>query len=196
LSGTVGAQFDPASDQLENFVGQTLHTALDVGFSVSQASAFHIEARRFTPFKASAQKGTGAPMEALVSYRYRASSGLFLAAGGGIGLSEGIGSARFRGFLGIGWGNMPDRRPPDADPIATFEASDQCPQESEVFNGWQDTDGCPDELGRVTVQVLRAGRPVADATVNVEGEAIENVQFASTPSGRVFEDVMPDRTVF
>ncbi len=195
LSGTVGTQFDPASTRLDNFVGQSLHTALDIGFSASQASAFHLEARRYTPFKASAKPGTGAPMEALASFRYRSSGGLFLAVGGGIGLSEGIGSARYRGFLGMGWGNMPDRRPPDADAIATFEASDQCPRDAEVFNGWQDTDGCPDELGTVTVQVLRAGRPVNGASVSIEGEAIESSVFTSNAEGTVFEDVMPDRMV-
>ena len=35
---------------------------------------------------------------------------------------------------------------PDLDPVGVLGASDQCPDKPETWNGFQDDDGCPDEL--------------------------------------------------
>jgi len=195
LSGAVGAQVDPKSDLAPGFRGQVLETSLDVGISASQASAFHLEARRSTPLQSAPHKGTGAPAEAILSYRYRNHGGLYLVVGAGAGLSEGIGSAKYRGFLGLGWGNMPDRRPPDTDAVSGFDATDACPGKPEQFNGWQDDDGCPDDLSFVKVHVTEDGEPVRGASVTVSGDSLEQDTYTSDAEGKVYQNVMPDTAV-
>ncbi len=36
--------------------------------------------------------------------------------------------------------------PPDLDPVGALDATDQCADKPETWNGFQDDDGCPDEL--------------------------------------------------
>jgi len=63
-----------------------------------------------------------------------------LQAGGGAGLSEGIGAPDFRLFLSFGYVPRCDDR--DGDLIC--RGDDACPDQPEDFDGFEDDDGCPD----------------------------------------------------
>ena len=97
------------------------------------------------------------PAEALLSLRYKSNQDTFLTFGAAGGLTNGIGTAQFRVFIGGGLGMVEPPRPADFDPIGTFEVQDQCPAQEESVNGWNDEDGCPDSLGTLSVRV--DGRP-------------------------------------
>jgi OmpA-OmpF porin, OOP family len=61
-------------------------------------------------------------------------------AGVGTGLVRGIGAPNFRGFLGAVF--MSENRDRDGDGIS--DEKDQCPTAAEDFDGFEDSDGCPD----------------------------------------------------
>jgi len=196
-SASVGVQFDPDSVPAPNWTGDdALETGVGFGFGVSQASAFHIEGRRSTAFTASAVKGSSSPAELIASYRYRGHDGLFMVIGLGAGLSEGVGSARYRAFLGLGWGNMDDRRPPDSDAYGQFTATDACPAEPEVYNDYADDDGCFDELGQVAVQAVKDGVVVDGATVEIRGDNVEPQAYLTSTEPVYIADVIPGGGAF
>jgi len=60
--------------------------------------------------------------------------------GVGTGLIRGIGAPNFRGFLGAVFVN--ENRDRDGDGIS--DEKDQCPTAAEDFDGFEDSDGCPD----------------------------------------------------
>jgi outer membrane protein OmpA-like peptidoglycan-associated protein len=80
------------------------------------------------------------PVELIASLKAEVIDGLHLVAGGGAGLTVGVGSPDARAFLGVSW--APEVRDTDGDGI--IDELDQCPLEPEDFDGFQDEDGCPD----------------------------------------------------
>lgn len=59
----------------------------------------------------------------------------------------------------------------DRDDDGINNRDDQCLEEPEVHNGYKDLDGCPDELGTVTITVLDLnGAPVPNARVQLGSE--------------------------
>lgn len=63
--------------------------------------------------------------------------------GGGAGLSRGLGSPEWRAFLSVTWSPR-DLLPRDVDGDGLEDAADSCPEAAEDFDGFEDTDGCPD----------------------------------------------------
>jgi outer membrane protein OmpA-like peptidoglycan-associated protein len=78
------------------------------------------------------------PVELDAGMRVHLPRMITLTVGGGLGLIKGIGSPRFRGFLGLSW--SPDFRDRDADGV--YDGEDRCPDESEDRDGYKDGDGC------------------------------------------------------
>ena len=70
-----------------------------------------------------------------------ASSGLFVSAGGGTGLTHAVGSPRWRGMFTIGWSS--DYADTDQDGVPNH--TDLCEDLAEDIDGFQDEDGCPDD---------------------------------------------------
>ncbi len=60
--------------------------------------------------------------------------------GGGTGIVKGVGVPKVRAFLGLLY--AAEGKDPDGDGIEG--AADQCPTEPEDFDGYEDSDGCPD----------------------------------------------------
>jgi hypothetical protein len=59
-------------------------------------------------------------------------------------------------------------RDPDRDGILGL--GDGCPTVAETANGWNDTDGCPDALATLRIQVVDpTGQPVPLAVITVDG---------------------------
>lgn len=67
-------------------------------------------------------------------------SPIFVTAGAGLGLLEGVGVPKIRGFIGFAY--VGETRDKDKDGLD--DATDQCPTDAEDLDGFQDSDGCPD----------------------------------------------------
>ena len=110
-------------------------------------------------------------------------------------LSGRLGEGGFGGhtevLLGIHF--TPRSAPKDTDGDGLPDDVDQCPANGELRNGYQDEDGCPDDLAEVWVKVKDAeGRLLSNAEVLVDGESVGR----SNRDGRLtLTDRMPGTTV-
>ena len=118
--------------------------------------------------KANEEPGTGSPAEFIGAFRTRTKSGLHVTLGGAGGLSRGIGASTFRVFLGVGYGKLDSGSDRDGDGI--IDSLDVCPDVPEIVNGFEDDDGCPDELAKLYVMVEVAGNPQSGVDVRVIGD--------------------------
>jgi hypothetical protein len=84
------------------------------------------------------------PIELLLGVKYRPIAGLMVSLGFGGGLSKGVGTPDWRGFLGVAWAS-PRRAPEtDRDGDGIVDGEDDCPDQPEDVDGWRDGDGCAD----------------------------------------------------
>lgn len=81
------------------------------------------------------------PLEIEGGMRVFVTSSLAVVAGGGTGLVKGVGSPDLRVFASLGY--APDVRDTDSDGIVN--GRDACVLEPEDRDGWQDSDGCPED---------------------------------------------------
>ena len=81
------------------------------------------------------------PLEVVGGLRLYATQSVAVVAGGGAGLVKGLGSPESRFFLSVGY--APDVRDSDGDGIPN--GRDKCPLVEEDKDGFQDSDGCPDD---------------------------------------------------
>jgi outer membrane protein OmpA-like peptidoglycan-associated protein len=168
-TANLGAQFNPEL-AIANLTGaDQLLAGAAVGWMFTEDTGISGEIFTRMPFAKSSIPGTGQPSEALLSLRQHLENGSWLVLGGGAGLSQGVGAARFRAFLGMGFGKVEPPRDRDKDALADVTVADACPDALEVQNGWKDDDGCPDELGQLGVRVTYLGKDVQGATVDVTG---------------------------
>jgi outer membrane protein OmpA-like peptidoglycan-associated protein len=75
---------------------------------------------------------------------------------GGMGIARGFGTPEYRALLGVRLAVGPVDEPPPSPPAAPapvdtdgdglLDNVDKCPEQPEVKNGFQDEDGCPDEI--------------------------------------------------
>jgi outer membrane protein OmpA-like peptidoglycan-associated protein len=169
LSADLGALFQP-DVSVANINGSDALTAgVAAGVLVTDQVGVNLEAHFTPPFSQSSEPGTNAPGEAIATVRGRLPSGPHLMLGGALGLNEGVGAATWRAFLGFGYGVITPPRPKDADLDGLLDEVDACPFEPETVNKYKDTDGCPDALSTVHLQVNYGGQPAPDAFVTVRG---------------------------
>lgn len=103
------------------------------------------------------------PLEILLGVKVTPSGGMFLEAGGGVGILEGFGSPNFRGILAFGYNSWTPPEPicalgpedldgfqdddgcldADNDSDTFPDVDDPCPNDPEDFDDWED-EGCPD----------------------------------------------------
>ena len=83
-------------------------------------------------------------MEGDLALKFFSKSGLFFMAGAGSGFAEGYGTPKFRVFAGLGFAPLEKDGPKDRDKDGLMDNEDQCPDDPEDFDGFQDSDGCPD----------------------------------------------------
>ena len=81
------------------------------------------------------------PREFLAGVQYKLPYNLVANAGAGTGLSNGVGSPRFRVFASVGYTPMGDK---DTDGDGIFDSKDGCPADPEDVDTFEDSDGCPD----------------------------------------------------
>ncbi len=143
--------------------------------------------------------GTSSPVEALVGGWGRMDNGIVLRGGVGTGLSNGAGSALFRGLFVVSYeppiardrdedgfadkddpcpdeaedkdGFEPDGCPdPDNDQDGILDVDDRCPDEAEDVDGYMDDDGCVDAKTEVRFQVFNSnGLAVGGASSVIVG---------------------------
>ena len=89
----------------------------------------------------SQQDSEEVPLEGFVYLRVDPSEEWEVMGGPGIGMLPGYGVPTFRGFIGVRY--RPTSHDKDGDGIADDE--DKCPDLAEDRDGYQDTDGCPEE---------------------------------------------------
>ena len=80
------------------------------------------------------------PLEVDAGVRVRFNWGLSVMAGGGAGLIKAVGSPLWRAFLRVQF--APSRTDSDGDGVPDYR--DKCPGQKEDIDGFQDSDGCPD----------------------------------------------------
>jgi hypothetical protein len=93
-----------------------------------------------TRFKSEGDGSNG--LEALLGARLTPkSSGLSINVGGGLQLTEGVGVPAMRAFAGLVY----VAEPVDSDEDGILDSTDACPKAAEDRDGYEDSDGCPDD---------------------------------------------------
>jgi len=119
-------------------LGSEFRYALGAGYRVSPVFRVMAEAFGSTRFSSKAGENT---MEGLGGVQILPlGSPLQFTLGGGTGIVQGVGVPKVRAFLGVLY--VAEGRDSDGDGIEG--AADQCPTEPEDKDGYEDSDGCPD----------------------------------------------------
>lgn len=191
-TATAGAMFVPRIDR-DNLNGPDAFLGgLAVGYRVHETTSLNLEGLFEVPFRQNEVGLTESPGELTFTARHRRPSGAHLLAGAAAGVTRGAGAARFRVFLGGGFGKIIEPAPKDFDGDGYIDSEDACPEDPENFNQYRDEDGCPDGLANLTVRVMYDGQPIEGADVAYgEPESEERETFLSTTEGRVRDDLMP-----
>jgi outer membrane protein OmpA-like peptidoglycan-associated protein len=141
-----------------NLMGpDTFSGGLGVGYLVHETTSVNLEAKVDASFKKSTPAGVESPVEMLAVVRHRRPNGGHLVVGGSAGLVRAAGAARFRLFVGGGFGKIQVPPPKDMDMDGLVDEIDVCPEDPETVNGWKDEDGCPDELATLDMQAFYQG---------------------------------------
>lgn len=159
-TANLGLQFHPKVDASTYGGSDAVTSGLALSALVHASTALGLESHIEIPFS------DRVSAETLFTVRHRRSSGAFVLAGAGVGLLPGVGTARGRLFLGMGFGGHSEARR-DADGDGLIGAADLCPAEPETVNAYADDDGCPDALSELEVLVTRDDRRIAGAEVEV-----------------------------
>jgi len=119
-------------------LGSEFRYAVGGGYRVSPVFRVMAEGFGTTRFSTKAGENT---LEGLAGLQIvPLSSPLQFTLGGGTGIVQGVGVPKVRAFLGVLY--VAEGKDPDGDGIEG--AADQCPTEPEDKDGYEDTDGCPD----------------------------------------------------
>lgn len=120
-------------------------------------------------------------VEWLLNGRVNVSRDVQLRVAFGTGLTDGVGTPDWRGLIGLVWQG---EGPRDVDDDGIPDAIDACREEPEDLDGEDDSDGCPDDVGSVVVQVLDPSRRALVAASITIGEATGTGALQATlPSG-------------
>lgn len=185
FSAAVGPRFNPAVE-VDNQQGfDQLVVGGAIGLNPIPQLGINIESRLASSLGETVGKGTASPAELLGSLRYRLDNGLNFQVGAGTGISPGTGASAYRVIAGIGFGkielNFEDR---DLDGIVNER--DACPDDPEVYNAFEDEDGCPDAGGRLLIRTMIDDVPEGMVYVTVSGGEA-NASFDSTLEAHAIE---------
>jgi outer membrane protein OmpA-like peptidoglycan-associated protein len=109
---------------------------------------------------------SGSPVEGLLGGWFTLGESWVVRAGAGRGITSGIGTPDIRTVLTVGY-KPPKVRDRDEDGI--LDSDDACKMQPEDFDGWKDSDGCPDPTTAVTVRLVDGeGEPLPKASIQVQ----------------------------
>jgi hypothetical protein len=127
----------------EGHVGTT-DVGKEFGYSVAAgyyfSPIFRVVADGFGTTQFSSQNGTNTLEIDGAIQVFPTNSRVALTAGGGIGVVQGVGVPDFRGLVGFTY--VAEETDRDADGV--LDQADQCPTVPEDKDGFEDSDGCPD----------------------------------------------------
>lgn len=179
VGADVGVAFRPKVDGFENIKGtDQLVAGLGAGLAFNENLGVNLEAN-FNPSLGTKSDIVGvpawseSPAEALLSFRGRTNSGIHWTLGGATALSPGVGAARYRIFFGGGFGKISEGggtpKIGDIDKDGIADDVDKCPEDAETLNDYKDGDGCPDQLGSLSVVAKQYYEVVPDLDIAVTG---------------------------
>jgi len=153
--------------ELENItIDDQVVTRVGVGYQFSGKVGMSGDVAGYLQPTALDNQASGA-WEGLVGAWYRPSDWI-VRMGVGAGLSQGIGTSAYRSMLSVGY--EPEAIL-DTDADGVVDRSDPCPTEAEDLDGFEDSDGCPDELNPVRILFRDPyGYPIDDLVANLENE--------------------------
>lgn len=109
----------------------------------------------------------GMPIEGLLSAYAKIAPSLKLRGGAGMGLTKGVTAPDFRIILGFAWEAEKDL---DLDNDGILDKDDACVDVAEDIDNEFDTDGCPEDIGSVLIQVVdEEGRPIEATQTKIPG---------------------------
>ena len=153
--------------ELENItIDDQVVTRMGVGYELSAKAGISGDVAGYLQPTALDNKAGGA-WEGLLGGWYRPGDWI-VRMGVGAGLSQGIGTSAYRSMLSVGYEPEPII---DTDADGLLDRSDPCPTEAEDLDGFEDSDGCPDELNPVRILFRDPyGYPIDDLIANLENE--------------------------
>ena len=180
LNAAAGVQLDPKVDVANVSGADQLLGRFGLSVALSDRFGLVGEVDGAVPLASSSVQGTTTPAEARLALRGMGRSGVpAFTVGVGRALTGGIGAPELRAFVGIAFGRTKPLRASDSDPLGSVSIVDRCPLQPETRNGYEDLDGCPDELGRVRAEVVFEGAPRYGAALSfVGGELVTEQAFA------------------
>ncbi len=120
-------------------IGDELRYSVAAGYQLSPVLRVVVES--FANSRLISKSNGSGSMEGLLGAQVTPMNSPFMfMAGLGTGIVNGVGAPGFRGFMGLVF--VKEVRDQDGDGIP--DNVDQCPNEPEDFDGFQDSDGCPD----------------------------------------------------
>ncbi len=149
-------------------LGQALLPDEGAGLSVEAGAAF--------TYGEALSNTAAVPVEGLLGGWVRMGD-FVLRAGGGVGLTDGVGAPDARALLGIGY-EPPNVSDKDRDGI--LDDVDDCPTDPEDIDGYRDADGCPDPSTMVQVNF-----------VDEDKHPIDNVRMAIEAGDGAVEELSP-----
>ena len=141
VGADVGMQFNKAVEIANLNGSDALLWGLAAGYRLVENHGVSTELRAESALSSNEIGGTGSPMEWALSYRGRVDSGLHWTAGFSTALTRAAGAAKWRIFLGVGYGLIKSDGPEDRDKDGIYDDKDDCPDVPEVVNGYKDEDG-------------------------------------------------------
>ncbi len=189
----LGARLAPNSDPdvrpAPTEGGDTLEAGAAIGYLIDDMTGFTVEADVGLPFDPSVRKAIGVGAETTLSVRHIRDGGAHVSGGLGFGLGRGAGASPVRILIGGGFGSA-SATPKDSDGDGMVDRDDQCVSQPETVNGFQDEDGCPDELPMITFTGTWKGGAQDDAVISIGGDEAQPAPRAvSGPEGQAFEAV-------
>lgn len=168
LSGSVGVKLVPevTMENLRN--PDQLSYGIAGSYLLNPKVGLITEIHGALPFSKNDVSGTEAPTELNLSLRSAVAKSTWVV-GTSTALSSGVGAAKYRLYLGGGFGHYASDKPPivDTDGDGLLDPDDGCPLQPETFNQYRDSDGCPDTLGSLSVSVRRDGQEIKGAKVKI-----------------------------
>jgi outer membrane protein OmpA-like peptidoglycan-associated protein len=141
LAGTVGGVFRPSTDTLNLNVGHELTWQIAAGYQITKPLEIQASLGGATSFVRPFQQRNSDPLALLAGVSWDAwRNKLQVFGGAGVGIIAGFGVPDFRVFAGIRW--APRNKDRDGDGIE--DDVDLCPDDPEDKDGFEDSDGCPE----------------------------------------------------
>jgi outer membrane protein OmpA-like peptidoglycan-associated protein len=161
-----------ALDNIE--VGDQLLARLGLGYTVAPAFGLSADVAGNIQYNAPMSNPANSAWEGLYGFWARFNPDWIMRAGAGSGLTEAIGTPKFRMVFSVGYEPVVER---DTDGDGILDVDDKCPNAPEDLDDWEDGDGCPELESPVHV-LLRDpyGYPVDEVRTEIwlDGEILQS----------------------